>query len=59
MGENKKNLEVVTGDGSDLDISPVYNHLSAEKPQTNNKKPKNIVIPKPHRKDKNINKKET
>lgn len=46
MNEDKKNLEVVTGDGSNLDISPVYEHVSAEKPQMNNNKPKNIIIPK-------------
>ena len=30
--EEKKNLEVVSGDGSNLDISPVYDHLNAAKP---------------------------
>ena len=47
MSENRKELEVVSGDGSNLDISPVYEHLNAEKPTTDEKKPKNIVIPKP------------
>ena len=51
--EDKKNLEVVTGDGSNLEISPVYNHISAEKPQKKNNKPKNIVIPKSHKKEEN------
>ena len=46
MSEDKKNLEVVSGDGSNLDISPVYEHLNAGRPKTNDKKPKNIVIPK-------------
>jgi len=41
--EEKKNLEVVSGNGKDLKISPVYKHLETEKPST--KKPKNIVIP--------------
>lgn len=46
MSENKKNIEIVNGDGSNLDISEVYDHLNSSKPKCNNKKPKNIVIPK-------------
>lgn len=42
--ENKKEIEVVNGDGSDLDISPVYEHIEAVKPK-NDKKPKNIIVP--------------
>lgn len=42
---DKKELEVVSGDGSNLDISPVYDHLNAAKPKSNREKPKNIVIP--------------
>lgn len=45
MGE-KKNLEVVSGDGSDLDISPVYDYLNAAKPKSTKEKPTCIVIPK-------------
>lgn len=41
----KKDLEVVTGDGSNLDISPVYENINATRPKPNNEKPKNIVIP--------------
>ena len=44
--EEKKNLEVVSGDGSDLNISPVYEHLNAAKPKTTKEKPTCIVIPK-------------
>ena len=32
--EEKKNIEVVSGDGSNLDISPVYDHLNASVPQS-------------------------
>ena len=53
MGE-KKNLEVVSGDGSSLDISPVYDHLNAGKPKSAKEKPTCIVIPK----EKNKNSKE-
>ena len=44
--DEKKNLEVVPGDGSNLDISPVYEHLNASKPKSAESKPTNIVIPK-------------
>ena len=43
--EDKKEIEVVSGDGSNLDISPVYEHIKVAKPQNRDKKPKNIVIP--------------
>ncbi len=45
MEEDKKKLEIVSGDGEDLDISPVYSHLNTAKPKCGNT-PKNIVIPK-------------
>ena len=59
--EEKKTLEVVSGDGSDLDISPVYDHLNVGKPKCTKEKPTAIVIPKETRKtskNKDKNKKE-
>lgn len=56
MSDEKKELEVVSGDGSNLDISPVYEHLNAAKPKSKESKPKNIVIPKENKKDKNSKK---
>ena len=50
--EDKKEIEVVSGDGSNLDISPVYEHIEAVKPK-NNKKPKNVIIPGEKKKDSN------
>lgn len=52
MDENKENkekkdIEIVSGDGSNLDISPVYEDVNDLRPKSNNEKPKNIVIPKP------------
>ena len=44
--EERKDLEVVSGDGSNLDISPVYDHLEVGKPKSADKKPTNIIIPK-------------
>lgn len=41
--DEKKKIEVVTGDGKDLDISPVYQHLEVEKPKEEKKE--NIIIP--------------
>ena len=41
--EEKKKIEVINGDGKDLDISPVYQHLEVEKPREKNKE--NIIIP--------------
>lgn len=55
--EEKKNIEVVSGDGSNLEISPVYEHLNASTPKSSDEKPKNIVIPeeklKKEKEDKN------
>ncbi len=50
MNEDKKNIEIVNGDGSDLNISPVYDHIKSGKPKCNDEKPKNIVIPKEQKK---------
>lgn len=52
--EEKKKIEVITGDNSELDISPVYEHLKDAKPQSSDKKPKNIVIPKEANKENKI-----
>lgn len=44
--EERKNLEVVSGDGTNLDISRVHDHLNTVKPKTTKEKPTCIVIPK-------------
>lgn len=47
MSENRKQIEIVNGDGSNLDISRVYDHLSESgKPKCKDKNRKNIIIPK-------------
>lgn len=43
--DEKRKIKVVTGDGKDLDISPVYEHLEVEKPK-DKKKQENIIVPK-------------
>ena len=42
----KKDIEVVTGNGDNLNISPVYNHVKIDKPERNKHKDKKIIIPK-------------
>ncbi len=44
--EERKNLEVVSGDGSNLDISRVHDHLNTVRPKSTKEKPTCIVIPK-------------
>lgn len=51
--ENKKEIEVVSGDGSTLNISPVYKHSEAAKPKNRDKKPKNIIVPGQKKEDSN------
>ena len=51
MSEDKKEIKVVTGNGKDLDISPVYNHIKINKPTSREKK-KDIVIPKSNKENK-------
>ena len=41
--DNRKELEIISGDGTGLDISPAYGHLKDTKPE---KKPKNVIVPK-------------
>lgn len=44
---NKTNedIEVINGDGTDLDISPVYDHIKIDKPDNTTDKKQQIVIP--------------
>ena len=51
--DEKKEIEIVSGDGSNLDISPVYEHIDAAKPKNKDNKPKNIVIPGQKKEDSN------
>lgn len=44
MGDNKK-IEIINGDGSNLNISPASNYIDIEKPKEEKEK-KKIVIPK-------------
>lgn len=44
--EDKKNIEVVSGDGSNLNISPAYDDINDVTPTSADNKPTHIVIPK-------------
>ena len=46
---SRKKLEIVSGDGSNIDMSPVRTHIRSIKPQTNNKN-KKVIIPKSKKK---------
>ena len=43
----KKEIEVVTGDGTELELSPVFEHLNVAKPKPKSEehKKKKIIIP--------------
>ena len=47
IDNEKKEIEVVTGDGTELEFSPVFEHLNAVKPKPKDEKEKkkNIIIP--------------
>ncbi len=45
MNKTPKKITVVNGDGKDLDISPVYEHLNVAKPKPKEEKDKKIIIP--------------
>ena len=52
--ENELEIEVVSGTGEELDISPVYDHIKLDK-LTNVNKDKEIVIPKVKKEEDNKN----
>ncbi len=45
MSEEKKDIEIVSGDGTDLNISPVYDNLNIAKPEEDSNTKKNVIIP--------------
>ena len=52
MSQEKKDIEIVSGDGKDLKISPVYDHLKSAKPKPKKDNNKNIVVPTTNKKQK-------
>ena len=45
MNNDEKNIEVVSGNGEDLNISPVYYNLVIAKPSKDTNTKKNVIIP--------------
>ena len=45
----KKKIEIINGDGKELNISPVYDHIDIERPDKGKEK-KKIVIPEEKKK---------
>lgn len=45
MNDEKKEIEVISGTGKDLDISPVYDNLDITKPNEETNTKKNVIIP--------------
>ena len=48
--DNDKEIEIVNGDGSNLEISDVYDHLKTDRPNHSEKKPEHVVVPEEHKK---------
>ena len=48
--KEKKDIKVVTGDGKELNISPVYDHIKIDKPDNGDKNTEKVVIPKSSKK---------
>ena len=51
--EEEKEIEVVNGDGSELDVSEVHDHLNAIKPKTKDEEEikEKIIIPEVKKKE--------
>lgn len=46
MSDENNKIEIVSGNVDDLNISPVYEHLSVAKPKLKKDNNKKVVIPK-------------
>ncbi len=55
MSEENKKIKIVDGDGSTLDISPVYNHIKDVIPKKKNTK-KDIIVPSEKKIEKKLKK---
>lgn len=56
MSEKEDKLEIIEGDGSGINMSPVSDYIISMQPKTK-KKSKNIVIPNTSKNKKKLNKK--
>lgn len=53
MDNEKKEIEVVKGDGKDLTISTVYEHIKKDDHNISEKKNEEVIIPKGSKKEEN------
>ena len=51
MDNEKKEIEVIKGDGKDLTISTVYEHIKKDDPNISERKNEEVVIPKGSKKE--------
>ncbi len=51
--ETQKEIEIINGDGKNLDISPVYDHIKINKPSQSKDKDKEIIVPKSKKDEQN------
>jgi len=57
MDKNSKKIEIISGDGKNLNISEVSTHLSTLKPKNKDEKKQEIVIPQSKKSECKNNKK--
>lgn len=57
MSNERKKIEIINGNGKDLEISEVSTHLSSLKPKNKEEQKQEIVIPEVKKKCCNKNKK--
>ncbi len=50
MEETPKKIEIVNGDGKELEISEVYEHLKIARPKTKEEKGRKIIVPEEKKK---------
>lgn len=50
MQDSPKKIEIVNGDGKDLEISEVREHLKIARPKTKEEKAKKIIVPEEKKK---------
>lgn len=44
--DKKNDIEIISGNGDEIEITSVYSHIKPSKPKTDKKTDKKIVVPK-------------
>lgn len=50
MQDSPKKIEIINGNGNDLEISEVHEHLRIARPKTKDEKAKKIIVPEEKKK---------